>query len=83
MSDDFINTELPSYEVHHAGAERVLREIARLLKGVMPPGFGFTLFIFEYGDEVDHGSMFYASSSDRQDMIKVLKEFIAKQEKES
>lgn len=31
---------------------------------------------------VDHGSMFYASSSERQDMLKVLKEFIAEQEKE-
>lgn len=69
-----------SYEVHHAGAERVLRDIGRMLKDVMPPGFGFTLFIFEYGDEVDKGSMFYMSSSDRNDMIKVLKEFIAKQE---
>lgn len=78
--DDPINTKLPSYEVHHAGAERTLRDIARMLKGVMPPGFGFTLFIFEYGDEVDPGSMFYASSSVREDMIKVLKEFIAKQE---
>lgn len=75
-----INPKLPSYEVHHAGAERTLRDIARTLKDVMPPGFGFTLFIFEYGDDVDHGSMFYASSSVREDMLKVLKEFIAKQE---
>lgn len=79
--DDIINTKLPTFEVHHATAERKLREIARLLKDSMPPGWGFTLFIFEYGDEVDKGSMFYASSSDREDMIKVLKEFIAKQEK--
>lgn len=79
--DDPVNTKLPSYEVHHAGAERVLRDIARMLKDVMPPGFGFTLFIFEYGDDVDHGSMFYASSSERESMLKVLKEFIAKQEK--
>lgn len=82
MSDDDINTKLPSFEVHHATAERKLKEIAQVLKGTMPPGWGFTLFLFEYGDEVDKGSMFYASSSDRQDMIKVLKEFIAKQESE-
>lgn len=79
--DDLINSKLPSYEVHHAGAERTLRDIGNMLKGIMPPGFGFTLFIFEYGDDVDHGSMFYASSSDRESMLKVLKEFIAKQEK--
>lgn len=82
MSDgDFINTKSPTYEVHSATGERKLREIAGILKGSMPFGWGFTLFIFEYGDEVDHGSMFYASSSDRDDMIKVLREFIAKQEK--
>lgn len=80
MKDDFLNTKLPSYEVHHAGAERTLREIANMLKQGMPGGWAFTLFIFEYGDEVDHGAMFYASSSDRESMLKVLKEFIAKQE---
>ena len=80
--DDPVNTKLPSYEVHHAGAEATLRKLGRLLKQDMPPGFGFTLFIYEYGDEVDKGSMFYLSSSHRQDMLKVLKEFIAKQEKE-
>lgn len=78
MSD--INTRLPSFEVHHATAERKLREITNQLKDVMPPGWGFTLFIFEYGSEEDHGSMFYASTSERDDMITVLKEFIAKQE---
>ena len=82
MNDDMINTKLSSFEVHHAAAERKLREIANQLKSVMFPGWGFTLFLFEYGDEVDHGSIFYASSSERADMLKVLKEFIAKQEKE-
>ena len=77
MTDDPVNTKLPSYEVHHAGAERVMRDIARRLKGAMPPGFGFSLFIFSYGDS---GEMFYFSSADRKDMIKALKEFIQKQE---
>lgn len=79
-TDDPVNTKLPSYEVHHAGAERQLKEIGNTLKNAMPPGFGFALFIFEYGDEVDHGSVFYLSSADRGDMVKLLKEFIAKQE---
>lgn len=81
MPDDIVNTSLPSYEVRHATAERKLREIGRMLKDTMPTGWGFTLFIFEYGDEVDKGSMFYLSSSEREDMLKVLKEFIAKQER--
>ena len=80
--DDIINTKLPTYEVHHATAERKLREIGRWLKDTMPTGWGFTLFLFEYGDEVDRGSMFYISSSEREDMIEALKEFIAKQEKQ-
>jgi hypothetical protein len=76
-SDDPVNTNLPSYEVHHAGAERALREIARLLKDRMPPGYGFTLFIFSYGE---HGDLFYVSSAAREDMLKTMKEFIKKQE---
>lgn len=79
--DDIVNTNSPTYEVHHAQAERKLREIGRMLKAIMPTSWGFTLFLFEYGDKEDPGSMFYLSSSEREDMLKVLKEFIAKQEK--
>lgn len=78
--DDIVNTKLPSFEVHHATAERKLAEIGRMLKATMPTGWGFTLFLYEYGDEVDHGSTFYMSTSERDDMLKVLKEFITKQE---
>jgi hypothetical protein len=76
-NDNPVNTKLPSYEVHHAGAERALRDTARALKETMPPGYGFALFIFSYGE---HGDMFYLSSAQRADMIETLKEFIAKQE---
>lgn len=48
--DDFVNPKLPTFEVHHAGAEKALREVARSIKHTMPPGFGFALFIFEYGE---------------------------------
>ena len=78
--DDPVNTRLPTYEVHHAGAERVMRDIARRLKGAMPPGYGFALFIFSYGDPGDPGEMFYFSSAERQSMLTVLKEFIEKQQ---
>lgn len=81
-TDDPVNTKLPSYEVHHAGAERKLREIGNMLKDVMPSGMGFALFIFDYGDEDDKGSVFYLSSADRGDMVKMLREFIAKQEQQ-
>jgi hypothetical protein len=77
--DNPVNTKLPGYEVHHAGAERALRVIAGAIDEEMPPGFGFALFIFDYGE---HGNMFYISSAQRDDMVKTLKEFIAKQEGE-
>lgn len=76
MSDP-VNTKLPSYEVHHATAERILRETARRIKDSMPPGFGFTLLVFDYGKD---GNLFYVSSARREDMIETMKEFIRKQE---
>jgi hypothetical protein len=80
--NDPVNTKLPSYEVHHAGAERVLRDVARALRDIMPPGFGFALFVFSFTvDPENPGEMFYLSSASRGDMLKVLKEFIAKQER--
>lgn len=84
MSDDGpINTKLSSFEVHHAGAERTLKEVARTLKAAMPPDYGFALFIFEYGaDEANLGSMFYCSSAERDSVLKILKEFIDRQEQQ-
>lgn len=82
MNDDPVNTKLPSYEVHHAGAERLLKSIGGMLKDSMPPGYGFALFIFEFeASKQAPGNMFYLSSARRADMLKALKEFIAKQEK--
>jgi hypothetical protein len=80
-TDDPVNTKLPTYEVHSAKAERVLRDFGRALKETVPPGMGFTLFIFDYGTDADPGNMFYLSSARREDMIKSMKEFIAKMEK--
>ena len=78
-----INTKLPTYEVHSAGAERALREIAGLLKDKLPSGVGFALFLFDYTvDTKLPGNLFYVSSARREDMLRVLKEFIAKQESE-
>lgn len=65
------------YQVQQAGAERSLRELAKLIDERKPPGFGFGLFLFEFGE---HGSMFWISNAQRQDMIKALREWIAKQQ---
>lgn len=66
-----------NYQLRHAGAERALREIAEQIKPKLPPGFGFGLFLFEFGD---HASMFWISNAQRPDMIKALREWIARQQ---
>jgi hypothetical protein len=40
---------------------------------------GFALFLFEFGEK---GAMFYISDAQRGDMVKVLNEFIERQQKE-
>jgi hypothetical protein len=75
--------EQSGYNVRHAGVESAMRELANDIKPKVPDGFGFTLMIFSYGKtglkgEGDAGSMFYISSAQRQDMVKAMKEFIAR-----
>jgi hypothetical protein len=65
------------FEIRNLEVESKLNEIGHLIGPVLPKGFGFTLLIFSFGPG---GSMFYISNSDRRDMIKAMKEFIAKQE---
>lgn len=73
------------YEVRSPIVEDLLKELGQGLREVIPKGWGFTLMIFSYGktgliDEGPEGSMFYISSAQRTDMIKAMKEFIAKEE---
>lgn len=69
-----------SFEVENPQIIAALRHMGRDLKGRMPEGWGFALLMFDYG--TSEGSMFYLSSAERSDMLKAMKEFIAKQEKE-
>lgn len=52
-------------------------EVAKKLKAAMPPGVGFTLFLFEYGNK---GFTSYISTADREDMISLIKEWLKIQE---
>ncbi len=70
--------EKPDFKVRHFQAEQVLRKMGQDLKHYTPEGFGFMVLLFTYGDG---GAMFYASSAERADMIKAMKEFISKNEK--
>jgi len=40
-----------------------------------PPGYGFNLLVFSFGDG---GNMFYTSNAQRETMIQAMQEFIAK-----
>jgi hypothetical protein len=58
--------------------EAKANEIGKLLRAQMPPGVGFSLNIWQFGEG---GFMAYTSNCKREDIIKGLKEFIAKAEK--
>lgn len=67
----------PRYEVENPRIKELVLSIGQILAQSMPPGFGFTLFIFGFKTQ----DLFYVSSANREDMIRTLKEFIAKEEK--
>lgn len=64
------------YEVENEDIKLLLRSLGHKLGLSMPPGWGFALFLFSYGEG---GSMFYISSAQREDIIKSLQEFLARE----
>lgn len=64
------------FEVRDEDMEAMLKELGGILKDSMPEGWGFTLLMYTY----DKGATFYVSSGHRADVMRMLKEFIAKQE---
>lgn len=69
--------EDPRFERKNEDIAKLMRDIGTIINNQMPDGWGFTLMLFEFGE---NGSMFYISKSERSDMIKVMKEFIARQD---
>lgn len=57
--------------------ERKARELAEMLQRAMPPGIGFSLFLFSL-EGSGPGHLAYMSNGDRQDVIKALKEWLAR-----
>lgn len=68
------------YEVELPEIKQVLRDIAVRIKNMLPKEWGFTLFLFSYGED---RSLFYISSARREDMISSVKEWLAKQDAKS
>lgn len=65
----------PQYEVRNEAAEKMLNEIGKALREACPPGFGFSLLVFSFGDG---GEMFYTSNAERETMCQAMQEFITK-----
>lgn len=57
--------------------QMTMKDIGRLIGSALPRGYGFNLLIFDFGEG---GSMFYISNARRRDMLKLMKEFIEKEE---
>ena len=48
--------------------------LAKIIDAALPPGHGFALLIFEFGEK---GQLSYISNAQRDDMIATMKDFIA------
>jgi len=58
------------------GITEILREIGARVKETLPRGWGFVLLLFEFGE---NGALFYLADASRADVIRVMREFIARQ----
>lgn len=70
---------MSGFDVKNPQIEEVLRKVGEVIKKMTPPGWGFTVLLFDVN--TTKGSMFYLSSVRREDMVKAMKEFIEKNNK--
>ena len=68
-------------EVHHtipdpAEIRPLLNDLGERIGSELPNGWGFNLMLFEFGPS---GSLFYISSANSEDVIALMREWIAKQ----
>lgn len=65
------------YKVKNSIIQKLIKELGIWLNSKCPPGWGFSLLIFSFGDS---GNLFYISNAQREDMVATMKQFIAEQE---
>lgn len=65
-----------AYAVDDPHMRDILRDLGEIIRGGLPAGMGFVLFLFQYGEG---GALFYLSSADRADVLRVLEEFKRRQ----
>jgi hypothetical protein len=65
----------PNFQVFNEEIEVTLKELGEAISTRLPENWGFTLLLFDFNNSED-GKLFYASNGNREDVIKILKEFI-------
>lgn len=63
------------FEVRNEAVEKMLKAMGDDLRAACPPGVGFALLVFSFGEG---GSMFYTSNAERESIIRAMQEFIDK-----
>lgn len=64
------------HELDNPKIRALLNDIAARIDSALPKGWGFTLFLYEFGQG---GQLFYISKAQREPMLHVLYEFMARQ----
>lgn len=59
--------------IRDAELEKLMSDLGHLLGDKCPPGWGFCLQLFTFGE---HGSNFYICNAQRKDMLNMMKEFL-------
>lgn len=57
-----------------------LRRAIREAQKALPPGTGITMFIFDFIEEGKKGGVAYISNARREDMVKMVQEWLSKVE---
>lgn len=70
-----------NYKVFNEDIEFKLKELGELIGKNLPEGWGFSLLLFDF-NAGDNGSLFYTSNGLREDLVMMMKEFIALDERE-
>lgn len=65
-----------SFDVRDPRMEEILRRLGTKIGVSLPSSWGFMLMLFEYGE---NGNLFYISSAEREDVIRVLESFIGRE----
>lgn len=65
--------ETPEQLDRRLGLERKCAQVGKLLGLSCPPGVGYALLFFDFGEG---GNLAYMSNGDREDMVKALEELL-------